>query len=122
MERFGRFCYTGPVTGGLRQHFRDLVIRKKILLLLLALTLFITAAVAGGMYAVASRRRHQSLQSRLRHVAITTALLVVGEDVDRVRSESDRGGEAWKAKLEDLARQARAAQGLSAEARPTTRP
>ncbi len=77
------------------QYLRDLVIRKKLSLLLFALTIFITAVISGSLYALARAQLHASLRARLRHVAITTALLVDGDALDEIRSEEDRGNDAW---------------------------
>lgn len=87
----------GRFLQSIERWLRDLVIRKKIFFLTLSLTLALSLAMSAALYRLASRTLHQSLQSRLKHVAATAALFLDGDRVERVRSENDRGGADWKA-------------------------
>ncbi|MBI3268851.1 MAG: adenylate/guanylate cyclase domain-containing protein [Planctomycetes bacterium] len=83
-------------TQRLTQHFRDLVLRTKISALLVLLTTVVSIVISVSLYSVASAQLHQSLRQRLQHVAITTALLVDGDNLDLVRTEADKGSGAYQ--------------------------
>src|SRR5271155_5197130 len=82
--------------GSLDVYIRDLVIRKKIFFLTLSLTLTLSTVISAALYDAASGRLFSALQFRLKHEAETAALLFDGDKLDRVRTEADRAGEAWK--------------------------
>jgi len=79
----------------LAQSFRDLRISTKIFLVLICLTLLVTGVACVGLFMLARSELDRSLDAELEHVAITTALLVDGDSLDRVRSESDQQGVDW---------------------------
>jgi class 3 adenylate cyclase len=79
------------------QYFRDLVISKKIFLVLVCLTLLVTGVACVGLFMLSRAELDRSLSQRLEHLAITASLLVDGDDLDAVRTESDLHGAAWEA-------------------------
>src|SRR5579883_3278303 len=90
--------------GALRQFIRDLVIRKKILFLTLALTVTLSAVITITIYGLAKANLDRALQKSLRHSAITAALLIDGDALDRIRGKADEEGPERTAILRSLAR------------------
>jgi class 3 adenylate cyclase len=88
----------------IRQYVRDLVIRKKILFLLLALTLSLSAVISVTLYTLARANLDRALQRSLRHSAITASLLIDGDSLDRIHGKADQDGPEWTAVMRSLTR------------------
>lgn len=94
-----------------QQYLRDLIIRRKIFLLLFTLSLLTIAVVSGSMYGVAARHLHEALQIRLKQIAATAALLVDGDLMDQIKTEDDTRGEAYQS-IASKIREVRELNGL----------
>ena len=90
--------------GSMRQYLHDLVIRKKILILLLLLTLTLSTVISVTLYSVARSNLDRALARTLEHSARTAALLIDGDALDRIRSKADEGGPEWTEVMRNVTR------------------
>lgn len=90
--------------GSIRQYLHDLLIRKKILILLLLLTLTLSAVISATLYSLARSNLDRALARTLEHSARTAALLIDGDALDRIRSKGDEGGPEWTEVMRSVTR------------------